>query len=100
MILDWDSKFDGDVTAFLKATGLETKRTASRAPWQNGIAERWAGSCRREIIDHILALNEQRLRRLIRDYVNCYHQAAFTIPWERTRQIGVWPSTSRLRPRK
>src|SRR5712664_2237868 len=40
----------------------------------NGIAERWVGSCRREILDHVIALNEQHLRRLIRDYVNYYHE--------------------------
>jgi putative transposase len=74
VILDRDSKFNADVTAFLKATGLEPKRTSVQAPWQNGIAERWVGSCRREIMDHIIALNEQHLRRLIRDYVNYYQQ--------------------------
>ena len=67
-----DSKFDADVIAFLKATGLRPKRTTVQAPWQNGTAERWVGSCRREILDHVIALNEQHLRRLIRDYVN-YH---------------------------
>jgi len=30
-------------------------------------------SCRREILDHVIALNEQHLRRVIRDYVNYYH---------------------------
>ena len=74
VILDWDLKFNADVTTFLKASGLEPKRTSVQAPWQNGIAERWVGSCRREILDHIIALNEQHLRRLIRDYVNYYHQ--------------------------
>ncbi len=73
-ILDRDSKFNGNVIEFLKATGLKPKRTSVQAPWQNGIAERWVGSCRREILDHIIALNEQHLRRLIRDYVNYYHQ--------------------------
>jgi transposase InsO family protein len=72
-ILDRDSKFDTDVIAFLKATGLKPKRTSVQAPWQNGISERWVGSCRREIVDHVIALNEQHLRRLIRDYVNYHH---------------------------
>jgi hypothetical protein len=54
-ILDHDSKFDADVIAFLKATGLRPKRTSVQAPWQNGTAERWVGSCRREILDHIIA---------------------------------------------
>ena len=44
-----------------------------QAPWQNGLAERWVGSCRREILDHVIALNEQHLRRLVRDYVSYYH---------------------------
>ena len=32
------------------------------------------GSCRREMLDHIIALNERHLRRLIRDYVNYHHE--------------------------
>ena len=74
VILDRDATFDADVITLLKATGLKPKRTSVRAPWQNGIAERFVGSCRREILDHVIALNEQHLRRLIRDYVSYYHQ--------------------------
>jgi transposase InsO family protein len=74
VILDRDATFDADVITLLKATGLEPKRTSVRAPWQNGIAERFVGSCRREVLDHVIALNEQHLRRLIRDYVSYYHQ--------------------------
>ncbi len=73
VILDHDSRFNDDVITFLKATGLQPKRTSVQAPWQNGIAERWVGSCRREILDHIIALNEPHLRRLMRDYVNYHH---------------------------
>jgi putative transposase len=58
----------------LKATGLKPKRTSIQAPWQNGLAERWIGSCRRELLDHVIALNEQHLRRLLRNYVNYYHE--------------------------
>jgi transposase InsO family protein len=74
VILDRDSIFDASVIAFLKATGLEPKRTSIHSPWQNGIAERWVGSCRRELLDHVIALDEQHLRRLIREYV-AYHEA-------------------------
>ena len=73
-IFDRDSTFNDEVVTFLKATGLKPKRTGVEAPWQNGIAERWVGSCRREILDHVVALNEQHLRRLIRDYVNYHHE--------------------------
>ena len=73
-ILDRDSIFDADVIAFLKVTGLRPKRTSRQSPWQNGTAERWIGSCRREMLDHIIALNEEHLRRLIRDYVRHRHE--------------------------
>jgi putative transposase len=74
VILDRDSKFDGDVVAFLKATGLKPKRTSVRAPWQNGLAERWVGSIRREMLDHVIPLGEQHLRRLLRHYVSYFHE--------------------------
>jgi hypothetical protein len=32
------------------------------------------GSCRREILDHVIALNEHHLYRLIGDYVNYHHE--------------------------
>ena len=73
-IFDRDSRHDADVITFLKATGLKVKQTSVQAPWQNGVAERWVGSCRREILDHVIPLNEEHLRRLLRDFVNYYHQ--------------------------
>jgi hypothetical protein len=69
MLFDHDSTFDGHVTGFMKATGLDPTRTGIQAPWQNGIAERWVRSCRRELLDSIIALNERHLSRLIRAYV-------------------------------
>jgi hypothetical protein len=74
VILDRDSRFHEDVIGLLRVTGLKPKRTSVQAPWQNGIAERWVGSCSREILDHVFALNEQHLRRLIRDCVSYHHQ--------------------------
>ena len=41
--------------------------------WQNGVAERWIGSCRRELLDHLVVLNDVHLRRLIRGYISYYH---------------------------
>jgi hypothetical protein len=72
-----------------KGAGLERKRTSVQAPWQNGSAERWIGSCRREILDHVIALNEEHLRRLLRGYVNYHEQIGFTTHWKRTRRTGV-----------
>jgi hypothetical protein len=38
------------------------------------VAERWVGSCRRDLLDHIIALNECYLKRLLADYVRYYHE--------------------------
>jgi putative transposase len=74
VILDRDTKFDQEVIRFLKATGLTPKRTSIQSPWQNGTAERWIGSCRREMLDHVIVLNERHLRRLMGEYISYYHQ--------------------------
>jgi transposase InsO family protein len=72
-ILDRDAKFGKGVTDLLASSGIKPKRISFRSPWQNGIAERWIGSCRREILDHVIVLNQIHLRRLIRDYISYYH---------------------------
>ena len=74
VILDRDSKFSAEVSNFLEVTGLTPTRTSVRSPWQNGIAERWVGSCRRELLDYVIPLNEEHLRRLMQDYVRYFHE--------------------------
>jgi len=73
LILDRDGKFNGEVATMLEYLGTELIRTAYRSPWQNGVAERWVGSCRRELLDHVIVLSESHLRRLVRDYLEYYH---------------------------
>lgn len=53
--------------------GSTPKRTSFRSPWQNGIAERWVESCRRDLLNHVIVLNEAHLRRLLWEYVSYYH---------------------------
>jgi putative transposase len=72
-ILDGDAKFGEDVTELLTASGMRPTRISPASPWQNGVAERWIGSCRRELLDHLVVLNDVHLRRLIRNYIAYYH---------------------------
>lgn len=74
MILDRDTKFDSEVLGFLRDAGLRVKRTSRPSPWQNGLAERWIGSCRRALLDHVIALSEAHWRRLLRDSVRYHHE--------------------------
>jgi len=49
-------------------------RTSFESPWQNGVAERWVGSCRRDLLDHIIAVDERHLKRLLSEYIRYYHE--------------------------
>jgi len=73
LIFDNDSIFSDQVGESIQNLGIEPQRTAFRSPWQNGVAERWVGSARRELLDHVIVLNEDHLRRLLREYVDYYN---------------------------
>ena len=93
-MFDRDSKFDAEVIRFLKSTGLKLKRTSVEAPWQSGVAERWVGTYRREVLDHVIALNEPHLCQLIRGYVSYYHRVCSA---ETTIVVKRPPSPSGIR---
>jgi len=62
------------VVAFIKAMGTKSVRISYRSPWQNGTAERWIGSCRRELLEHVVIFGEWHLVRLVRSYISYYHE--------------------------
>ncbi|HZI58147.1 MAG TPA: integrase core domain-containing protein [Verrucomicrobiae bacterium] len=73
LVHDRDAKFGDAVNETIAAIGLMSTKTSLRSPWQNGIAERWVASCRRDFLDHIIPLNEKHLKRLVAEYVHYYH---------------------------
>jgi hypothetical protein len=73
LIYDNDSILSARVDETIEHLGIEPRRTAFRSPWQNGTAERWVGSARRELLEHVIFLNEEHLRRLLREYVEYYN---------------------------
>jgi hypothetical protein len=77
LIFGRDQKFGFEVIAAVKAARIIPKRTSFRSPWQNGIAERWVGSCRRDLrdlLDHMVALHGRHLKRLLLEYVRYHHE--------------------------
>lgn len=89
VLFDRDAKFGREVVAFLKASNLEPLRTSVRSPWQNGIAERLVGSVRREMLDHVIPLNESHLRRLGVSIWPIITRTARTLDWgRRPRLVG------------
>ncbi len=72
VVMDRDGKYGKEVPDALRRMGAEPVRCAYRAPWQNGVAERWVGSVRRELLDHVVVFNASHLNRLLSGYVS-YH---------------------------
>jgi putative transposase len=73
LIFDRDSKFSADVISTVKTMGFQPVRTAFRSPLQNGVAGRWIGSVRRDLLDHAIVPNRKHLRRLLKEYVRYYN---------------------------
>jgi putative transposase len=74
LLLDHDAKYGSEVPDAIRSMNIRPVRTAVGCPWQNGVAERWVGSCRRELLDQVIALNESHLKRLLSSYIDYYHQ--------------------------
>ena len=72
LIRDRDAIFGAAFDRRVENLGLKQFRTAPRSPWQNGFAERWVGTARRELVDHVIVLGEHHLRRMLREYARYY----------------------------
>jgi putative transposase len=75
VVCDHDSKLGSRFAGVFISSGARLVRTAVRAPDMNAFAERFAGTHRREVLDHILVLNESHLRRLVAEFVRFYNRA-------------------------
>lgn len=74
LIFDRDGKYGFEVPVAVRSLKIRPVRTSFESPWQNGIAERWVESCRKDLLDHIIAVNERHLKRLLSEYISYYHE--------------------------
>ena len=96
LVFDNDAIFSAEVAWSIAGFGIRPSRTALQSPWQNGTAERFVGTLRRELLDHVVVLSEDHLRRLLREYVSYYntdrvHSSLGDSPagrWSETRPSG------------
>jgi len=73
LIFDREHTFHGEVLEAVEGLGVSPVRTAIRSPWQYGVAERWVGTCRHDLLDHVIVLNKRHLKRLMNEFVRYYH---------------------------
>ena len=70
---DNDGIYGHGVRAFLDDCDIKEVRTAYRSPWQNPYVERFVGTLRRELLDHLIILDERHLERLLAEFIERYY---------------------------
>ena len=73
MFRDNDGIYGHGVRAFLDSCGIEEVRTAYRSPWQSPYVERFIGTLRRELLDHVIIVRQAHLERLLAGFINDYY---------------------------
>ena len=73
---DNDGIYGHGVALFLQRRGIREVRTALLSPWQNPYVERFIGTLRRELLNHVIVLNEHHLERLLREFIEEYCHVA------------------------
>jgi len=73
---DNDGIYGHGVRAFLISCGILEVRTAYQSPWQNPYVERFIGTLRRELLNHVIVLNQRHLERLLREFIEDYYHPA------------------------
>jgi len=73
VIFDRDAKYGVEVPAGVRSLSVSPVRASFESPWQNGVAERWVGGCRRDLLDHIIAVDERHLKRRLSEF-RYYHE--------------------------
>ena len=75
LLRDRDDKFGPEFDRAAQGVGARVIRTAVRAPNMNAVAERFVGSARRELLDHVLLIDDQRLADLLRQYQRYFNES-------------------------
>ena len=83
LLRDNDQIYGCEFRRQLEVMGIREVRTSFRSPWQNAFVERVIGSIRRECLDHVIVLNEESLRRVLRSYIGYYHASRLHLSLEK-----------------
>ena len=73
LIRDRDSRYTAAFDAVLADEGITITKTGIRIPRMNTIMERWIRSCRAELLDRTLIVNQAHLLHALREYETFYN---------------------------
>lgn len=74
LIRDRDGKYPALFDTILSDAGIKVVLTGVRMPRMNSIMERWIQSCRHEVLDRTLILNQGHLLNALREYEHHYNE--------------------------
>jgi putative transposase len=69
-----DSMFTAVFDEVFAGSGVRIIKTPVRSPKANSFAERYAGTLRRECLDHLLIYSERHLRRILAEHARHYNE--------------------------
>jgi len=75
MVRDRDGIYGESFRSRVEGMSIEQVCISPRSPWQNCYVERVIGSIRRECLNHVIVLNDNHLRWLLKDYFRYYHKS-------------------------
>ena len=75
LLRDCDDKYGPAFNRVADGAGIRVIKTAVRAPNMNAVAERFVGSARREVLDHMIVVDERHLGRLMGEYKDYFNEA-------------------------
>jgi putative transposase len=78
LLRDRDSIYGDRFRHRVRNLGIKEVIIARRSPWQNPYAERVIGTLRRELLDHVIVMNQRHLRQLLRRFVGEYYHPCRT----------------------
>ena len=74
LLRDRDGKYPALFDTILADAGINVVLTGVRIPRMNAIMERWVRTCRRELLDRTLILNQRHLLHALREYETFYNE--------------------------
>ncbi len=75
IIRDNDGKYGSKFKAVAEGAGIKVVKIPPKSPNLNPICERFLGSVRHECLDHIIILNENHPRKVLKEYVEYFRTA-------------------------
>jgi transposase InsO family protein len=74
LIRDRDGKYPALFDTVLADAGIDVVLSGVRMPRMNAVMERWVRTCRRELLDRTLILNQRQLLQALREYEAFYNK--------------------------